>query len=242
MALSLQAAARTDVGLVRSNNEDKFGYDVERGVFVVCDGMGGQACGELASQVGVETAVEFIRSHRAETANQTSLLQSAIEAANSAVRSAALEHADRTGMGTTIVALLFGDSSAAVAHVGDSRAYLLRNGTVTQLTEDHSLVAEQVRRGIITPEQAEFSNWQHVLLRALGGAEDTEIDAKDVPCQPGDIFLLATDGLTKAVTAVQLAAVIGSAQSLEQACEQLIDTANSAGGDDNATCLLVRVQ
>jgi len=144
-------------------------------------------------------------------------------------------------MGTTIVALRIVDGIAAVAHVGDSRAYLLRGGTLRPLTEDHSLVAEQMRRGLITPEQAEFSSWQNVLLRALGAADEIEVDTGEVACSDGDVFLLATDGVSKSVPNQEIERILKGAASMSSACTQLVAAANNAGGDDNATCLLIRV-
>src|ERR1051325_4515183 len=193
MSFSLEVAAKSDVGRVRSNNEDNFAYDLRYGIFVVCDGMGGQAYGEVASKVAVQAVLDMFRSpsHNPTLASSRSeLLAAAVVSANAAVRSAERQHADRAGMGTTIVTLRIKDGVAAVAHVGDSRAYLLRAGKLRPLTEDHSLVAEQVRRGLITPEQAEASSWQNVLLRALGAADEIEVDAGEWACAEGDIFLL----------------------------------------------------
>lgn len=244
MPFLLEVAAKSDVGRVRSNNEDNFAYDLRYGIFVVCDGMGGQAYGEVASKVAVQAVLDMFRSpahNPALASSRSELLAAAVVSANAAVRSAERQHADRAGMGTTIVTLRVESDVAAVAHVGDSRAYLLRAGTLRPLTEDHSLVAEQVRRGVITPEQAESSSWQNVLLRALGAADEIEVDAGEWACVEGDIFLLATDGLTKSVPNAEIGRILQSASTVNAACEQLIAAANNAGGDDNVTCVLVRV-
>jgi len=242
---SLQVAAKTDLGRVRTNNEDNLAYDLSSGVFVVCDGMGGQAFGEIASKVAVETVIDFFKVKRdsSPTGDQESaeLLTEAVHAANRAVRAAEREKADHAGMGTTIVALRIDGHTATVAHVGDSRAYLFRQVTLSALTEDHSLVAEQVRRGVLTPEQAERSSWQNVLLRAVGSADDIEVDVRKIDCADGDIFLLATDGLTRMLSDQEIASILSSSTDLNLGCERLIAAANTAGGDDNVTCLLVRV-
>ncbi len=165
MKLLIQAAAMTDVGVVRTNNEDNFGYDLRHGIFVVCDGMGGQAAGEMASKIAVETVLNHYdrsaddRAHRClavasgtfrERANK---LADAIQLANQAIHQAAAQHPQQAGMGSTIVAVSAWGSRFSIAHVGDSRIYLIRRGGIQQLTNDHSLVMEQVRRGLITPKR-----------------------------------------------------------------------------------------
>ncbi len=244
MPFSLEVAAKSDVGRVRTNNEDNFAYDLRYGVFVVCDGMGGQAYGEVASKIAVQAVLDMFRSpahNPALASTRAEYLAAAVVSANASVRAAEKEQADRAGMGTTIVTLRIDSGVAAVAHVGDSRAYLWRGGTLKPLTEDHSLVAEQMRRGLITAEQAESSSWQNVLLRALGAADEIEVDIGELECAEGDVFLLATDGLTKSVANAEIARIIAGSGTIASACEQLIRAANDAGGDDNATCMLVRL-
>jgi protein phosphatase len=253
MTPSVQVAGRTDVGCVRTNNEDAFGYDTACGVYVVCDGMGGQAAGEVASKLALETVLEYFRRYSQEgnypligenfddISPEANALASAVQAASIRVFHEALEHAGRQGMGSTIVALLVREGKASVAHVGDSRAYLLRDGQIRLLTADHSLVMEQVRRGLMTAEEAERSSIQNIITRALGSEDAAEPDVQDVKISPGDLFLLATDGLTKLVKEPELREIAASAPSLEKACEGLIGAARTAGGDDNITCLLVRI-
>jgi protein phosphatase len=159
-----------------------------------------------------------------------------------AVSQEATAHPERQGMGTTVVALLVRSGKASVAHVGDSRAYLLRDGQMRQLTTDHSLVMEQVRRGLMTLEEAERSSMQNIITRALGSEETAEPDVQDVELAPGDIFLLATDGLSKLVKDQRLHEITCSAPSLDQACDELVAAARAAGGDDNITCLLVQIK
>ena len=253
MSLSVQVAGRTDVGCVRTNNEDNFGYDIACGVYVVCDGMGGQAAGEVASKLAVEAVLEYFRRYSPEgnfpqvgekfddISQDANALASAVQAAGIRIFQEALEHPGRHGMGSTIVALLVRDGKASIAHVGDSRAYLLRDGQVRLLTSDHSLVMEQVRRGLMTVEEAERSSIQNIITRALGSEDNAEPDVQDVEISPGDVFLLATDGLTKLVKEQQLREIIAAAPSLEQTCEAMVAAARAAGGDDNITCLLVRI-
>jgi len=253
MSLSVQVAGRSDVGCVRTNNEDNFGYDAEHGVYVVCDGMGGQAAGEVASELAVETVLDYFRRYSGagsypqvgekfdDISANANALASAVQAAGLRVLQEALEHPGRQGMGTTMVALFVREGKASIAHVGDSRAYLLRDGEIRLLTADHSLVMEQVRRGLMTLEEAERSSMQNIITRALGSEDGGEPDVQDVPVATGDIFLLATDGLTKLVKEQELREITSSASSLEKACDALIAAARAAGGDDNITCLLVRI-
>jgi len=253
MSLSVQVAGRSDVGCVRTNNEDNFGYDAEHGVYVVCDGMGGQAAGEVASELAVATVLDYFRRYSGagsypqvgekfdDISANANALASAVQAAGLRVLQEALEHPGRQGMGTTMVALFVREGKASIAHVGDSRAYLLRDGQIRLLTADHSLVMEQVRRGLMTLEEAERSSMQNIITRALGSEDGGEPDVQDVPVSTGDTFLLATDGLTKLVKEQELRAITSSASSLEKACDALIAAARAAGGDDNITCLLVRI-
>lgn len=243
MAFSLQVAGKTDVGRARSNNEDNFGYDLQHGVFLVCDGMGGQAAGEVASKLAVQAVLEFFRSGSTSVGKPPrELVEEAVIKANAAVREEEGRTAEHTGMGTTIVALLMRDGAAYIGHVGDSRAYLARGTTLYLLTEDHSWAAEQVKRGVISAEQAQSSPWQNVLLRALGATDEIEVDSNQMQCEPGDVFLLCSDGLMKMLNDQQIANIVLLAPDVYTACDQLIDAANAAGGEDNVTCVLVRVQ
>ncbi len=253
MNLTVQVAGRTDFGCVRTNNEDNFGYDTRFGVFVVCDGMGGAAAGEVASKIGVDTILEYFRKAGAAAqypiegeplegvSERANALASAIRLANKSIFEAASQNASHAGMGSTVVAALVKGSFLSIAHVGDSRIYLLRKDSIQQLTDDHSLVMEQVRRGLITPEEAEDSRMQNIIIRALGSEETVEADVDDMVAQPGDILLLASDGLTKHVKGNALLKLVKGAPTLSQACDALIQAARDHGGDDNITCVLVRV-
>ena len=253
MSLSVQVAGKTDLGCVRTNNEDNFGYDTRYGVFVVCDGMGGQAAGEVASKMGVDGILEYFRQAGPEgkypvgdkvlegVSERANALATAIRKANRAIFEAASKDAGHAGMGSTVVAALVKGSFLSIAHVGDSRIYLIRKDSIQQLTNDHSLVMEQVRRGLITQEEAEKSNMQNIIIRALGSEESVEADVDDMVAQPGDILLLASDGLTKHVKDAGLLKLVKGASTLSQACDALIQAARDDGGDDNITCVLVRV-
>jgi protein phosphatase len=254
MSLTVQVAGKSDLGCVRTNNEDNFGYDTRYGLFVVCDGMGGQAAGEVASKMGVDTILEYFRKAGGETgkypvegqplegvSERANALASSIRRANRSIFEAASKNAGHAGMGSTVVAAMVKGNFLSIAHVGDSRIYLIRKDSIQQLTNDHSLVMEQVRRGLITQEEAEKSNMQNIIIRALGSEETVEADVDDMVAQPGDILLLASDGLTKYVKDPALLKIIRSAPTLEQACDRLIQAAKDAGGDDNITCVLVRV-
>ena len=254
MSFSIEVAGKTDVGCVRTNNEDNFGYSTRQGIFVVCDGMGGQAAGEVASKMGVDVVLNYfsesgkngsypaVGNQVEGVSDRANALASAIHLANQAIHEAAAEHAGHKGMGSTIVSVLIKDDFISVAHVGDSRIYLLRNGELQQLTNDHSLVMEQVRRGMITREEAEKSEMQNIIIRALGPEEKVEPDLDDLMAQEGDLLLLATDGLTKLVNDAKIRDTLMAAPSLERACDELIAAAKSAGGDDNVTCVLLRIQ
>jgi protein phosphatase len=249
MALALEVAGKTDLGCVRANNEDNFGYDSRYGIFVVCDGMGGQAAGEVASKMGVDILLDYFRNLASApdgppVSGQTpwaTSLASAIQLANSTIFKAGQEQNGRNGMGSTIVAALVRGNSLAIGHVGDSRIYMVRQGSIQQLTQDHSLVMEQVRRGYITLEQAQKSEMQNIILRALGSEEAVEADIEDLVAMPGDVLLMTSDGLTRHVQDEEILEIVQGSSGLEQACGALVMAARERGGDDNITCLLVRI-
>jgi serine/threonine protein phosphatase PrpC len=252
MNLVFQAAGKTDIGLVRTNNEDNFGFDLRRGIFVVCDGMGGAAAGEVASKIAVDTVLEYFRndSGRAESpvlgrkfegvSEYAAGLGNAIQLANQAIQEAAAHNPNRSGMGSTIVAVCVHGMFFSIANVGDSRIYLARGGRIQQLTSDHSLVMEQVRRGLMTVEEAEKSDMQNVIVRALGSEDSVEPDLEDHEFAPGDGLLLCSDGMSRYVKEQKMLEVMSDVSTLDEACNELIEAAKSGGSDDNITCLLVR--
>ena len=233
-----EAAARTSTGRIRTSNEDSFGYRADRGIFLVCDGMGGAAGGEVASRMTVQTVLERMSS---DSATSPEALHQAIADANQAVLDCAERDPGLYGMGTTLVALLVRPGSAMIAHAGDSRCYLFRAGNLTRCTHDHSLVDEQMRLGTMTQEEAERSPFRSVITRAVGTQKSVMEEAVEIDTQPGDVFLLCTDGLTREVNETQIAEAMKAGGALDEAAARLVDAANEAGGRDNVTCLLVRV-
>lgn len=243
---------RTDRGRVRENNEDSSAVEPELNLFVLSDGMGGQASGEVASRIATETIVEYCADaeRRSFSLPQTerlsgvseisSRLAAGIRRANSSIRSAALNQAERHGMGATVVAVRFEGSRMSLAHVGDSRVYRLRSGQLEQLTRDHSFVAEQLRQGMLTEKEAEQSQLQNVLLRALGQEPDVEVDVREELVLDGDAILLCSDGLTREVSDGQIAAILQEAKDAQAAADRLVNAANEAGGGDNITVIVVR--
>ena len=243
----------TDVGRVRTNNEDCYKIVEPLNLFVLSDGMGGEAHGEIASAMAVETVVKHcldvetnpaarvIGAVQPNWSAQTKRLSSAVHLANKNIFKSAEEHPDQHGMGATLTAVWINDAKLSIAHVGDSRAYLLRGGTLLQLTRDHSLVAEQVRRGILTAAEAEESDMQSVLLRALGAQEEIEVDAEEHTLFPRDFLLLCSDGLTRMVTEPEIAGTLQAVSDPVRAAEKLVALANERGGPDNLTVVIVRL-
>lgn len=237
------AAAVTDRGRKRPSNEDAFGFSVEDGVYVVCDGMGGAAAGEVASSVAVDEVLHTLVGHRSNgTAALPALAEEAIFAANHAIFSRAQRNHRLNGMGTTMVALVAEDAHVWVLNIGDSRCYRLRRGRLEQLTLDHSLVEEQVRMGRMTRSEAHRSPLKNVITRALGTQSRVTPDVFGLEAEPGDVFLLCTDGLTRELSDQAIADLLQQGSSLEDLCQSLVEAAKKAGGHDNITCMLVRAE
>ena len=244
----------TDVGRVRTNNEDCYKIVEPLNLFVLSDGMGGEAHGEIASAMAVETVVRHCLDLEANPAAQvigptqpnwsarTKRLSTAVHLANRKIFQSAEENPDQHGMGATLTAVWIDGAKLSIAHVGDSRAYLLRGGSLLQLTRDHSLVAEQVRRGILTAAEAEESDMQSVLLRALGAQAEIEVDAEEHTLFPRDALLLCSDGLTRLVTDPEIAGTLQAETNPGKAAEKLAALANERGGPDNITVVIVRVE
>jgi len=243
----------TDVGRVRTNNEDCFRIVAPLDLFVLSDGMGGEAHGEVAAALAVETVVKhclealdnpaatLFGEQQAAWSEKTKRLSSAVHLANTKIFASAQKHAEQQGMGATLTAAWIEGSKLTIAHVGDSRAYLLRSGTLQQLTSDHSLVAEQVRRGILTAAEAEESQMQSVLLRALGSQEEVQVDAEEHLVIARDILLLCSDGLTRMLIEPEIAATLQAEPDATKAAQKLVDLANDRGGSDNITVIVVRI-
>jgi serine/threonine protein phosphatase PrpC len=251
--MSLQAFGLTDVGRKRKHNEDAYLVDAERGLFVVADGMGGHAAGEVASRITVESMQEFIaasddatdsswpfgQGNRASSVGNR--LTVAVEKANEKVMRAVASRPELKGMGTTVVAVLIDGDRATLVHVGDSRAYLFRDGELKRLTDDHSWVQEQVNAGILSEDEAKSHPLKNVVTRALGGSPHVSVDLIEVPLHPGDRFLLCSDGLTGMVADDEIHEFFLSEPVPEPAVRRLVELANERGGVDNITAIVVDV-
>ena len=244
----------THKGRVRSGNEDSYLCSTDEGIFVVCDGMGGAAAGEIASRLAADNAHASLNTEDHDAADGSGhagsptpdysedAMRAAVAAANAAVFKRASSDRRLEGMGTTLVMLALAADQAMIAHVGDSRCYRLRGGALQRLTADHSLVEEQVRLGQITRKQAERSALQHVITRAIGTAPEVVPDVLATDALADDIFLLASDGLTKELKEEEVAALLGRRATEQSLAEGLVLAANLAGGRDNITCIVVRVR
>jgi len=230
-------AFRTDTGRQRSANEDSF--FVRAPIFVVADGMGGAQAGEVASKAAADAFDRDLPSGAPEA-----FLRETIEAANREIHELARDDPSRKGMGTTITAAILNPDreEVAIGHVGDSRAYRLRGGRLERLTRDHSLVEELRRKGQLTDAQAEDHPQRSIITRALGPERDVDVDVQTVPANPGDVFLICSDGLTTMLGEEQIAELLAKANSLEAATRTLVDEANRAGGRDNITALAFRLE
>ena len=253
--MQLSWAVRTDPGLRRSSNEDSYCTRADLGLFVVADGMGGHAAGEVASRVAVDTIQTFITETAGADKNRTwpfpfepqislegNRLKAAFRLANRQIANAMADSADLRGMATTASAVLAGPHSACVAHVGDSRVYAMLDGTLRQITDDHSWVEEQVRAGTMTSSAARQHPWRNVVTRALSGGSDPEIDTVELTPRAGERLLLCSDGLSGVVAHETIERLLGDTQAtLDQICERLVAAANDGGGPDNVTVLVVQI-
>ena len=240
----------TDVGQARSHNEDCFEIDADRNLYVVADGMGGHRHGEVASRIAVDSIGELIDSTqdaseppsqdgRSPHANQ---LKKAIEGAHQRVLDAIAQDVALLGMGTTVVGISLNDGVAAVAHVGDSRAYRVRDGDLELLTRDHTWVQEQLTAGLLNEDEAKVHPLRNVVTRALGGAGEVEVDVLEVVVAPGDRYLLCSDGLTGMVTDGDIREHLASSATPDEICSTLVEMANKNGGLDNVTVVVVEIQ
>ena len=234
--MKLASGARTDVGRVRTGNEDS--YFVDSPLFVIADGMGGHAAGDVASA----TAVEVIQDKRSEiSAADPQTLSDAIREANRAIWSRSSDDTNLRGMGTTCTMILVDDARAQVAHVGDSRAYLFHDGEIRQITDDHTLVGRLVREGKLQPEEAARHPQRSMITRALGVDEDVEVDLFSLPLEEGDRLMICSDGLSGMVSEEEMTEVLNSESDPQRAADVLVDKANDAGGEDNITVIVVDV-
>jgi protein phosphatase len=236
--MKLVAAGLTDVGRERDHNEDTFLVDTELGLFLVADGMGGHRAGEVASALARETVHSAVKG--SDSKSRLAALDEAIRQANARVVQEGVQNRTRKGMGTTIVALIDDGDALGIAHAGDSRCYLFREGKLSRMTRDHSLVEEL--GGDDPAVHAALSGYSNVITRALGTAVDTQPELRREVVRAGDVFLLCSDGLSGVVDEATMAKVLSSEGDLQKACQTLIDTANERGGPDNVSVVLVRVE
>ena len=240
--MHITSAGRTDVGVIRSGNEDNYHMVPDRGIFIVADGMGGHAAGEVASEMAVHYVARELDSLRGLSDEQVAeRMRHAIRAANGAIFQRTLTEHDKRGMGTTVTALTLYETRFLVGQVGDSRAYLLRDSKLSQLTKDHSYVQEQVDAGYLTPEQARTHPYSNVITRCVGANSDVMPDIYVGTVKPRDVFLLASDGLTGMLEDYQLADLLSPDRMPEEEVDALIAEANRHGGLDNITAVIVRI-
>lgn len=246
----MKSAGRTDIGLVRKVNEDNYicemlelGFDTW--VYIVADGMGGHNAGEVASTMAVQEILSYIKSNikclEKEEKRILDLIRKAILHANDKVYKKSILNSNCMGMGTTLSMVLVKGSELYVGHVGDSRIYLIRDGAISRLTEDHSLVAELVRTGTIQPEEAKHHPQKNVITRALGTEYTLEVDVSASALKDTDFILLCTDGLSNMVEDEEIKQIIISAENVESACEMLVDRAKDSGGYDNITAIVIQI-
>jgi PPM family protein phosphatase len=231
----VEHAGLTDVGRQRHANEDSLLMDAP--LFGVADGMGGAKAGEVASQIAVDAFKKVLD----EDVPPEKRLEAVAREANRRIYDMAKEDEAHRGMGTTLTVALVGEQEVAIAHVGDSRAYLLRDDRLEQLTHDHSLVAELERTGQLSPEAAEHHPQKSIITRALGPEPDVQVDTHTHPARPGDLYLLCSDGLTSMLSVDEVGASLRSSGSLQEAAEALVRAANQSGGKDNITVVLFRL-
>ena len=250
--MQIKADGQSDVGRVRSSNEDAWGVFPDLRFFTVADGMGGHAAGEIASHMAVDTMHDFIQSSArssevswpADVDSNLPLpvkrLVAAGKLANEKIYQTSHSNPKLGGMGTTMVSVLMDQDTAYVAHVGDSRAYLIRDGKIQRLTEDHSLMNDYISQGLLKIEEAGQHPLRHVITRALGSSGKVDVDVKTVPLSDGDAFLLCSDGLSNLLTDEEMRINgLDSLQDPRAACQRLIDLANKKGGEDNVTVVLI---
>lgn len=246
VSLSYEFCARTHTGRVRRNNEDAVGVDLQSQLAMLADGMGGYNAGEVASSM----AINFIQSEmsrwlaqagaRPKSIDLRRAMEICVDNANQAILEAAESNPQYLGMGTTLVVGLFQGQRLMLGHIGDSRCYRLRGGVLEQITRDHSWLQEQIDAGLITQQQAAVSASRNLVTRALGVEELVLLEVNEFEVQPGDLYLLCSDGLSEMVGHAELTALLAARNSLEEKSERLIEAANSQGGRDNISVVLAR--
>ena len=249
--LSVKTAGLTDQGKVRANNEDAVWADPETNLLVVADGMGGHKAGEVASGMAITSIPGNFKQltkaqNSGEVANgdfspETNRLAFCLKMANQMIYEASQRYPQDSGMGTTCTAALIHNNRLSIAHVGDTRCYLIRRGAIEQLTQDHSLAMDQLRRGLISKEEAEHVN-KNILTRSLGTEAEVKVDMDEHPLFPGDVLLLCSDGVNKELTDDQVLQVVMETPDPRQVAQRVIDQANAAGGQDNISVAVARIE
>lgn len=250
--MKLEVHGRTDVGRVRSNNEDNFLVDQDLGLMIVADGMGGHSSGEVASKMAVDVIRDSLKRFASggpaaiigkvnpKFGELTNQLASCVRLSNQFIFESARAHPKHQGMGTTVDCVLVRKDKISIGHIGDSRVYLVRGGKLQQVTHDHSLVAEQVRQGVLKQDEAEKSHLKNILTRALGVDESVEVDMYELEAQDGDVLVCCTDGLNKMVRDEDILKTVVEMKSPKMIAEHLVDLANVAGGVDNTTVVVAQ--
>lgn len=252
--LRIEAVGETNVGMKRGHNEDNFGLADKLGLYVVADGMGGHASGEVASKMAVDVMADFFEATAADPDRtwpfkmdrsrgyEENRLVTSVKLANLRIFESAQRDPRQRGMGTTLVSLFAVEDGVYVAHVGDSRVYRVRDGQLEQLTEDHSLLNDYIKMKKLTPE--EIANFPHknVIVRALGMKDSVKVDTRFESCRANDTYLLCSDGLSRMATDAEIAEIMQNEPNLQVAVQRLIDLANARGGKDNVTVILVRAE
>jgi protein phosphatase len=241
--VKLQAFGFSDVGHCRESNEDNYFFDTSLGLYAVADGMGGHAAGEVASRLAVEALEEIIRRNGGigDSAQEAAeKLQSAVGEANRRICDSITSNAEQRGMGTTVVALIVAGDRIIVGHVGDSRAYMLRDGRLERLTSDHSWVCEQVKAGLLTDDDAQRHPMRNIVTRALGSRTEVSADVSEQPVRPGDVYMLCSDGLNAMLYDEQIQQMlVEHGSDPEASARALVEAANAHGGEDNTTVIVL---
>ncbi len=229
---------KTDKGLVRKENEDAFCIDKDLGLLAIADGMGGHASGEVASKMAIEILRDSLKKEGEPLLDR---LDSGVKLVNKMIYEASRSQSQLNGMGTTLTAVQLDGKRLSIAHVGDSRAYLIRGGVIEQLTDDHTIVSEQVARGMITREEAARSDMRNILSKALGIAPEVDVDIEGLTVSEGDQLVLCSDGLSELISDDEILSEVQSSKRPEIVCDELVDLANQRGGEDNITVIVAHL-
>ena len=232
------AHGKTDRGLVRKENEDAFCIEEDLGLLAIADGMGGHASGEVASRMAIEILKESLKKEGQPLPGR---LSSGVRLANRTIYDAAQSQSQLNGMGTTLTALQLEGNRLSIAHVGDSRAYLIRGGVIEQITDDHTIISEQVARGMMTKEEAARSDMRNILSRALGIAPEVDVDMEELTVSEGDQLVLCSDGLSELISEDEILSEVQSTKRPDLACNELVNLANQRGGEDNVTVIVAHL-